>query len=86
MHGHGVAPEDKLEQAYYQKHPELYKQENLVQLHERKHDFNMSSEDLNRIVRDTANRGSGLGGSFFVVCRGWWSWRRERLERNPAGR
>ena len=62
MHGHGVLPDDKLDQAYYQKHPESYKHENLVQLHERKHDFNMSSEDLNHLVKSSAARESGLGG------------------------
>ncbi|KHN99128.1 uncharacterized protein MAM_02826 [Metarhizium album ARSEF 1941] len=55
LHGHGVVPQDKLEQAYYQKHPEALEREQHTPRHERHNDFAMSSSDLNRLVRDTAN-------------------------------
>ncbi|KAK8098637.1 uncharacterized protein PG998_014123 [Apiospora kogelbergensis] len=61
LHGHGVAPADKFEKAYYEKHPELHKKEIYNHLHDRAHDFSMSSEELNKIVRDTASRGAGFG-------------------------
>ncbi|KAK7943201.1 uncharacterized protein PG986_012314 [Apiospora aurea] len=61
LHGHGVAPADKFEKAYYEKHPELHKKEVHNHLHDRANDFSMSSEELNRIVRDTASRGAGFG-------------------------
>lgn len=61
LHGHGVAPHDKLEKAYYQKHPEALEREQHTPLHDRQNDFAMSSSDLNKLVRDTANRQSALG-------------------------
>ena len=64
-HGHGVVPHDRFEKAYYEKHPELIKKE-IEQYHERPA-WAMSSDDLNKIVRETASRGSGLGKAFFVV-------------------
>ncbi|KAI0021804.1 altered inheritance of mitochondria protein 21 [Xylariomycetidae sp. FL0641] len=63
LHGHGVASTDKLEKAYYEKHPDLLQKEHYNHLHDRVHDYSMSSEDLNKIVRDTASRGAGLGAS-----------------------
>ena len=65
LHGHGVAPMDKLEKAYYEKHPELLQKEHYKYLHDRPTDFSMSSEDLNKIVRDTAHRGTGLGNTVY---------------------
>ena len=64
MHGHGSAPADNLEKAWYDKHP--------VEALEREEgqygpaistrpEWALSSEDLNKIVRDTANRGAGFG-------------------------
>ncbi|KAK8069313.1 hypothetical protein PG994_005929 [Apiospora phragmitis] len=61
LHGHGVAPADKFEKAYYEKHPELHKKEVHNHLHDRANDYSMSSEELNKIVRDTASRGGGFG-------------------------
>jgi hypothetical protein len=61
LHGHGVVPQDKLEKAYYEKHPDLLKKEITPHHHDRPNDFSMSKEDLNKIVRETASRGSGLG-------------------------
>ncbi|KAG9248701.1 altered inheritance of mitochondria protein 21 [Calycina marina] len=58
-HGHGQVPKDRFEQAYYEKHPELFKKET-ANYHgpfaENRAEFAMSSEDLNKIVRDTASR------------------------------
>lgn len=61
-HGHQVLLHDRFEKAYYEKHPELYKKE-VGQYGEGRQTWAMSSEDLNKIVRDTASRGSGLGTS-----------------------
>ncbi|KAH7312324.1 altered inheritance of mitochondria protein 21 [Stachybotrys elegans] len=63
LHGHGVAPQDKLEKAYYEKHPELVEKEHHTPLHDRQNDFAMSSSDLNKLVRDTASRATGVGAS-----------------------
>ncbi|CAJ2505052.1 Uu.00g124460.m01.CDS01 [Anthostomella pinea] len=63
LHGHGVASSDKLEKAYYEKHPDLRQREHYNHLHDRVKDYSMSSEDLNKIVRDTASRGAGFGTS-----------------------
>ncbi|KAI8960460.1 altered inheritance of mitochondria protein 21 [Daldinia sp. FL1419] len=63
LHGHGVASTDKLEKAYYEKHPDVLQKERYNHLHDRVHDYSMSSEDLNKIVRDTASHGAGFGTS-----------------------
>ncbi|RGP77648.1 hypothetical protein FLONG3_4221 [Fusarium longipes] len=63
LHGHGVAPQDKLEKEYYEKHPEVLKREHQTPLHDRQNDFAMSKDDLNKLVRDTRSRGAGLGTS-----------------------
>jgi hypothetical protein len=47
---------------YYEKHPELLKRETgytpgVVE----KAEWALSSDDLNKIVRDTASRGAGIG-------------------------
>ncbi|KAK4164509.1 hypothetical protein QBC43DRAFT_334387 [Cladorrhinum sp. PSN259] len=60
LHGHGVVSQDKLDQAYYEKHPERRKKEHYTHHHDRVKDFSMSSDDLNKIVRDTITNGSGL--------------------------
>ncbi|KAK4190777.1 altered inheritance of mitochondria protein 21 [Podospora australis] len=60
LHGHGFVPQDKLQKAYYEKHPELLKKEHTPHHYDRAQDFSMSSEDLNKIVRETVSRGSGL--------------------------
>lgn len=60
MHGHGVESQDELDKAYYKKHPELLQRELHTPLYDRPNDFAMSSNDLNKLVRDTANRRSGI--------------------------
>jgi hypothetical protein len=69
-HGHQVLPHhhDRFEKAYYEKHPELFKKE-LGQYGEGRPEWAMSSDDLNKIVRDTASRGAGLGKDYScAVC------------------
>lgn len=63
LHGHGLASTDKLDKAYYEKHPDALQKERYNHLHERVKDYSMSSEDLNKIVRDTASRGAGFGNA-----------------------
>lgn len=63
MHGHGYVPVDNFEKAWYQRHPDELKKE--VDRHydpgHPSHDWAMSSDDLNRLVRDSASRGIGMG-------------------------
>ncbi|QUC21411.1 uncharacterized protein UV8b_05654 [Ustilaginoidea virens] len=56
LHGHGVAPQDKLDKAYYQKHPEALQRDQHTPHHDRQNNYAMSSTDLNKLVRDTAGR------------------------------
>ena len=60
-HGHGIVPNDRLEKEYYEKHPEELQKELSRPYHERQNDYAMSRSELNEIIRDTADRGSGLG-------------------------
>jgi hypothetical protein len=61
LYGHGVAPQDKLNKEYYQKHPELLKAEHHPYQHDRLTNFSLSSDQLNRLVRDTETNGHGVG-------------------------
>ncbi|KAJ6437777.1 putative 115 kDa protein in type-1 retrotransposable element R1DM [Purpureocillium lavendulum] len=61
LYGHGMTAQDKLDKAYYQKHPEALEREKHTPLHDRQNDYAMSSSDLNRLVRDTVNRQAALG-------------------------
>ena len=61
LHGHGVTPLDRLDREYYQKHPELLKKEEHTPIHDRQNDYALTSTELNRLVRETASRGAGLG-------------------------
>ncbi|KAJ5158496.1 uncharacterized protein N7500_008147 [Penicillium coprophilum] len=69
LHGHGVQHPDKFEKAWYEKHPDEFVRE------EGQYgpgvtprpDWAMSSDDLNKIVRSSAQTGSGLGTSPTVV-------------------
>ncbi|KAH8884675.1 hypothetical protein GQ53DRAFT_661454 [Thozetella sp. PMI_491] len=63
LHGHGVVSQDKLEKAYYEKHPDLLKKEHTPHHHDRPYDYSMSSDALNNIVRETA-RSTGLDVHF----------------------
>ncbi|KAI1325938.1 altered inheritance of mitochondria protein 21 [Xylariaceae sp. FL0255] len=66
LHGHGVESTDKLDKAWAEKHPESVQKEHYNHLRHRDHDYSMSSEDLNKIVRDTASRGAGYGSSGYI--------------------
>lgn len=56
LHGHGVLSRDKLDAEYYSKHPELVKKEHHLHHYDRPNDCSMSSEELNKIVRETPHR------------------------------
>lgn len=61
LHGHGHVTDDKLEKAYYEKHPEEYQKEISRPYSDRQTDYSLSRNELNDIIRDTAEHGSGLG-------------------------
>ena len=63
LHGHGINSTDKFEKAWYDKHPEALVQEGQYSpaLSSARGDYVLSSEDLNKLVQDTAKRGSGFG-------------------------
>ncbi|MCJ1417333.1 hypothetical protein MMC32_003676 [Xylographa parallela] len=65
LHGHGLANPDKFEKAWYDKHPDALVREESGQygpgIGGGRGEWAMSSEDLNKIVRDTASRGAGFG-------------------------
>jgi hypothetical protein len=61
LHGHGILSQDKLEKAYYDKHPELRVKEHTPYQPDRVQDFSMSRDDLNKIVRDTRSQTPGNG-------------------------
>lgn len=61
LHGHNVVPQDKLEKEYYHKHPELLKLERHPYQADRPTDFALSSEQLNKLVRETESNGHGVG-------------------------
>ncbi|KAJ5135146.1 uncharacterized protein N7515_004424 [Penicillium bovifimosum] len=70
LHGHGVQHPDKFEKAWYDKHPdEFVKEEGQYGpgVGTPRPDWAMSSDDLNKIVRSSAQTGSGLGTSPAVV-------------------
>ncbi|KAL8732882.1 MAG: hypothetical protein Q9166_002483 [cf. Caloplaca sp. 2 TL-2023] len=64
MHGHGTVPADNFEKAWYDKHPEALEREEHGQYGPAigtRPEWALSSEDLNKLVRETANRGAGFG-------------------------
>ncbi|KAJ6019059.1 hypothetical protein N7522_001126 [Penicillium canescens] len=70
LHGHGVPHSDKFEKAWYEKHPdEFVKEEGQYGpgVGTPRPDWALSSDDLNKIVRSSAQTGSGLGTSPAVV-------------------
>ncbi len=64
MHGHGVPHNDQFEKAWYDKHPDALVREEHGQygpgIGGGRGEWALSSEDLNKIVRDTASRGPGM--------------------------
>ena len=66
LHGHGVMNSDRFEKDWYSKHPEALQHEEGGHYHgigSGRGESALSSEDLNKLVRQTASRGSGLGMS-----------------------
>jgi Altered inheritance of mitochondria protein 21 len=69
LHGHGVPPTDSFERDWYARHPEELLQEEghghgvYEGIGSGRGAFALSSDDLNKIVRETASRGAGLGRS-----------------------
>jgi Altered inheritance of mitochondria protein 21 len=67
LHGHGVHPHDKFDKDWYAKHPDQLVHEATIghghyaATGSGRGEWALSSEDLNKIVRDTASRGAGLG-------------------------
>ena len=65
LHGHGLASPDKFEKAWYDKHPEALVKEEGGQygpgIGGSRGEWALSSDDLNKIVRETASRGAGFG-------------------------
>ena len=69
LHGHGLPPQDKFEKEWYAKHPEIAQHEEThghgvyESIGSGRGAFALSSDDLNKIVRDTAHRGASYGKS-----------------------
>ena len=74
LHSHGVIPTDRFEKAWYDKHPEALVRDEQghygLGLSGSRGEWALSSEDLNKIVRDTASRGAGFGNLSDVLTRG----------------
>ncbi|OAX82626.1 hypothetical protein ACJ72_03019 [Emergomyces africanus] len=71
LHGHGVPPSDKFERSWYEKHPDELAREEQGQygpgLGNRRPEWALSSDDLNKIVRTSASTGLGLATHANVV-------------------
>ncbi|KEF61363.1 uncharacterized protein A1O9_02929 [Exophiala aquamarina CBS 119918] len=69
LHGHGLPPQDKFEKDWYAKHPDIAQHEEThghgvyESIGSGRGSFALSSDDLNKIVRSTASRGTGMGTS-----------------------
>jgi hypothetical protein len=65
-HAHGAGTMDKFEKAWYEKHPEALAQEGHYSpaLNNIRHQYNLSSDELNRLVQ----RSAGSGRSESVPC------------------
>ena len=65
LHGHGTPNQDRFEKAWYEKHPDALLREEHGQygpgIGGGRGEWALSSEDLNKIVRETASRGVGFG-------------------------
>ncbi|KAI9734671.1 MAG: hypothetical protein M1834_002272 [Cirrosporium novae-zelandiae] len=66
LHAHGQSAQDKFEKAWYEKHPEEDHGLYAPGLRSNRSEWALSSEDLNKIVRDTVSRGAGFGTSPLV--------------------
>ena len=67
LHGHGVQTHDKFDKDWYSKHPEQLVHEETIghghysSIGSGRGEWALSSDDLNKIVRNTASRGAGFG-------------------------
>lgn len=67
LHGHGMIANNKFERDWYAKHPEQLEHEEregrgvYEGIGSGRGEFALSSDELNKIVRDTASRNAGLG-------------------------
>ncbi|KAI9786652.1 MAG: hypothetical protein M1839_006203 [Geoglossum umbratile] len=65
LHGHGAPNQNKFEKAWYESHPEALEREESGEygpgLGAARAEWALSSEDLNRVVRETASKGAGYG-------------------------
>lgn len=65
LHGHGTPAQDRFEKAWYEKHPDALEREEHGEygpgIGGGRGEWALSSDDLNKIVRDTASRGAGFG-------------------------
>lgn len=72
LHGHGLLPQDQFEKEWYAKHPEAAQNEETSghgvyeSIGSGRGSFALSSDDLNKIVRQTASRGAGLGKNYTI--------------------
>ena len=64
LHGHGLGPQDSFDKAWYQKHPEELAKEASgaygPALASERPPWAMSSDELNKLVHESASRGPGL--------------------------
>ena len=75
LHSHGVISTDRFEKAWYEKHPEALLRDEQGHygpgLSGSRGEWALSSEDLNKIVHDTASRGAGFGIMRHVLMLAW---------------
>ncbi|OJD39875.1 protein impact protein [Diplodia corticola] len=67
LHGHGVKPQDDFERQWYAKHPHDAAREAQGEygpaIRVNRKEWALSSEELNKIVQETATKGVGMGAS-----------------------
>jgi Altered inheritance of mitochondria protein 21 len=74
LHGHGVCSQDKFEKDWYAKHPEQLQHEEgyghgvYESIGSGRGNYAMSSDDLNKIVHDTASRGAAKPGGSICIA------------------
>lgn len=65
LHVHGHMPQDPIEREWYKKHPEeaakIAQGQYGPAIADDRHEWALSSEDLNKLVRDTAQQGQPMG-------------------------
>lgn len=75
LHGHGTIANTKFERDWYAKHPDQLEHEEgrghgvYEGIGSGRGSFALSSDELNKLVRDTASRGSGLGTYILIMSK-----------------